>query len=235
MRSVLISILTLTLCLSAQGACAGLITLDPTTTGSIRQQETCGRPGCFALQYSSTNPLNDLGFWFIYNIGSSTVNSSVGYLLFDLSGMIETAYSATLELDLRYATNANPGLKIGALDATIAADLSSNPVGTQYGAIDLSTSPITIPALYSQLAGQYFAISSGTELGMLSQSGPLDGLYSVSLSNSALDSINATSGLFGLGLTWTANTGNQFPNGADLLSFNGPPRLVLGHTDVPLP
>lgn len=235
MRMVWITSFALWVCCLTPGARAALITLEPTAAGSIWQQQTCGRPGCFSLKYTSINPLDDLGFQFATEIGSSSVITSVGYVVFDLSGLAQNAQGASLELDLRYATNANPNLVMRALSATTVADLVTNPAGTQSGAIDFSTSPPSFPPLYSQLGGQYFAISEGTELGILSQPGPFEGLYLVDLTSSALSLINASSGLFGLGITWTPNTGDQFPSGSDLLSFNAPPRLILSDSNVPLP
>ena len=128
-----------------------------------------------------------------------------------------------------------PNLVMRVLSATMVADLVTKPAGTQSGAIDSSTSPPSFPPLYLQLGGQYLAISEGPELGIRSQPGPFEGLYLIDLTSSALSLINASSGLFGLGITWTPNTGDQFPSGSDLLSFNASPRLILGDSNVPLP
>lgn len=235
MRKVLISFCVLVACVLAPSVRAALITLDATATGSIRQQQTCGRPGCFALEYTSINPLDDLRFQFATSIGSSSVITSVGYLVFDFTDLGQDAQSAFLELDLQYTTDANINVMIGALSAATVMDLVANPVGVQRGAIDLSTSPITIPPLYSQLGGQFLDIATAVQVGALSQVGPFNGRYSVELTNSALTLLNETDGLFGFGLTWTPNTGDQFPSGGDLLSFNTSPRLLLHDASVPVP
>lgn len=235
MRKVLMTICALFVCFLTPGAHAALITLNPVATGLVRQETRCHHPGCFNFVYSSTNPLGSLDYW----QGRApywTVIESVGYLVFDLSGLEQNAQSATLELDLQYAKDANPSLSIRALDAGTVADLLTNPVGTQSGAMDFSTFPPIIDPLYTQLSGQYSAIYSGMEVGGLSQSGPFDGMKEVDLSSSALSLINVTTGVFGLGLTWQAHPDYDENNsGSDLLSFNAPPRLVLRDYVVPLP
>jgi len=235
MRKVLMPFFALLVCFLTPGAHAALITLNPVATGLVREETRCHHPGCFNLVYSSTNPLGSLDYssgYFPYYLE----NHSVGYLVFDLSGLEQNAQSATLELDLRYDTNANPNLIIRALDEAIVADLINNPAGTQIGAVDLSASPPTVPPLYSQLLDQFYAINSGMEVGTLSQSGPFDATYGVDLSSSALSLINVTTGVFGLGLTWQAHpVYDEYNSGSDLLSFNAPPRLVLRDYVVPLP
>jgi hypothetical protein len=238
MRIVWTTLFYLSLCGVTPGVHAATIPVEASATGSIVERAYYSYKSYFdGTEYTSINPLEKLqdDFYVDYSSYSSYRNTSVGYLVFDLSGVPRDAQNVTLELDVAYANNANPNLTIHALDPATAQDLIANPVGSQ----SESYTPAfgDPPPVWTELASQYSAIRGGAHLGVLSQLGPLDGTFSIDLTSTALGLVNGTDGLFALGLTWTPTLGDLPYAGLDKLVFNAGPRLILGDSvsAVPVP
>lgn len=221
-----------------QGAHAALMTLDSDTDGIVKESVTCIPFGCLFQSYASTNPLATIGYSFDLDISSGRPASSgrrdMGYTVFDLSALSETALSAKLEVDLRYASDATSLLNVGAVDSATAIALAANPVGTQSAELSIFD-PGSSPPLFFELFNQYLALTAGTQVGMLEQEGPFSGVFEIELSSIALDAINAADGLFALALNWNSDREGSVFSRADGIAFNSAPRLILNTAGAQVP
>lgn len=231
--------------LISTNATAASISLNPAQTGSISKGEIYTSNGPLPPTMTSSSPLESFRYSPASPLGSVKYRSNgQGYLLFDLSNLPYDVESASLEFNLDYARSAAPNLTITGLDLLQAQDLLNVPPGTESwsGQVFLTGTPDE-RAAYNRLSSGYSAISSGTELGTLTDSGPLNGLYNIDLNSEALSFINSSSGLLGLGLTWTPTVDivedpifGPWEDGYDTLTFNAAPILVLNTvSEVPLP
>jgi hypothetical protein len=234
MRKVWIATFCLSLYLLIPAAHAAPITLDAVATGSVHSDQHSGR-GSDNYEYISTSPLTELRYMLDWGLISSGVSrvTGVGYVVFDLGDISDSMQSVSLEMDVAYTVAANPNLTIHALDTATALDLITNPAGEQRG--KWQSSQLEPPSsIYTKLESQYDAIRAGAELGVLSQSGPFDGPFTVDLTSTTLGLVNATDGLFALGLTWSPNP-DGFPGATDSIAFNSAPRLILQENVSPVP
>jgi hypothetical protein len=205
MRIVWTTLFYLSLCVVTPGVHAATILVEASATGSILEERVGARDPTITTTYTTTNPLGELHDSFSFSSYYSTIvghrKASVGYVVFDLSDVADDMQSVRLEMDLAYGSNSNPNLTIHALDPATALNLMANPVGTQSDSYNPSVDGSNESPLYLQLQNQYNAIGTGAQLGALSQSGPLSGIYSVDLTVTTLGLVNATDGFLALGFT----------------------------------
>lgn len=221
---------------------AALMSLNATGTGSIAQRDIYSTSGQ-TRAYVSSNPLQELLYDPADPLGSVKVTSlSLGYLLFDVSAFSGVAESATIDFNLLYPRAANPNLTVTGLTLFQAQNLSNVPPGTEtYTVYDAIYGTPEQQAGYARLSTGYNAIGSGTPLGTLGNISPV-GQYSVTLTTTALDLINAASGLIGFGLTWTPTPDiatdpdwGDYETGGDRIAFNATPTLTLTSSAATVP
>ena len=124
-----------------------------------------------------------------------------------------------------------------------AQSLATIPTGTQrITSVDAFLGGPVVEAAFNRLGYEYQAIENGTPLGTLGSSGPLNGLYDLTLSSAAVDLMNTSPGLVGLGLSWTPTVDiinisglGEVETGSDALVFNAAPILTLAEAIIPVP
>ncbi len=230
-RGIAIGLVLSWLCMGAQAA---PITLVPTASGELVEKQQCASPGCFSLDFEYRNPLQSLSYSSTLVPGDGRVNTGLGYLVFDLSGLTASTESAHLRLDLNYSQAVDPALTVAALPPSIVGALTGiAPGSTTVSFFDMTPGGI---AAFAAAGTLYNAIGTGAMLGSLGTSGPFNGVIDISLNSEALSQINATGGLWGIGLRWTPTPVGTIFNSSDLIEFNSAPQLLLTQTaEAPLP
>lgn len=229
---------TVIVCCMSQSANAAVMAFDSDADGIVSKTVGCAPSVCYGESYASTNPRAAIGYRFEGSIAGGrpvyTERTDKGYTVFDLSSLSETALSAKLQVDLRYTTDATSLLSVRAVDSAIAIALAANPVGTQSAEFTVFDPPPPQP-LYIELLNQYLALSAGPQVGILEQDGPFSGVFEIELSSIALESINATDGLFALGLNWNSDQAGNFFFRGDSIAFSGATRLILNTVGAQVP
>ncbi|MCB1845081.1 MAG: hypothetical protein KDI09_19100 [Halioglobus sp.] len=222
------------LCWFTLTAQAAPIVLAATASGELVEKQQCASPGCFSLDYEYRNPLQTLSYVSTLVPGDGRVNTGLGYLVFDLSGISADIQSAFLRLDLEYIQPVDPQLTVAALPASIVQPLA----GIAPGTTEVSFFDMTPEGMAAFAAAQilYESISTGSALSSAGVSGPLDGVIDISLNGDAISQINSTGGLWGIGLRWTPTPVGPFFNNSDIITLNAAPQLLLTQASpVPLP
>ncbi|MEZ5571075.1 MAG: hypothetical protein R3E64_03540 [Halioglobus sp.] len=238
------AVLCCLLSLTSSAGIAGVLSLNPSGTGSIDWTDIVLVGSGSQLALTSTNPLQSLKYYPFSPVGElRTTSLGLGYLLFDVPVLPFVAQSATIRFDLSYARFAVPNLTVTGLELVDAQSLATIPTGTQrITSVDAFLGGPLVQAAFTRLGYGYQAIESGTPLGTLGGSGPLNGLYDLTLSSAAVDLINSSPGLMGLGLTWTPTVDiinipglGEIESGSDALVFNAAPILTVADATIPVP
>ncbi len=232
------------LSLASSAGIAGILSLNPSGTGSIDWQDIVLVGSGSQLALTSTNPLQSLKYYPFSPVGElRTTSLGLGYLLFDVPLLPFVAQSATIQFDLSYLRSAAPNLTVTGLELVDAQSLATIPTGTQrITSVDAFLGGPVVEAAFNRLGYGYQAIENGTPLGTLGSSGPLNGLYDLTLSSAAVDLMNTSPGLVGLGLSWTPTVDiinipglGEVETGSDALVFNAAPILTLAEAIIPVP